>query len=422
MSDDETAKSGGFRIRSKTPRPQTNVGESPKATRQKLDGGIPTQVGGSTASSARPRRDQDEALERGDSPPRKKRVEDFIGHGVFELSKDDAEDYTKHRIDDYDWNNRACDPGVYDDQLDCDDVDLERVKTEAVKHGLDSAKTLEGIQNEVKWLNSFDVMSEVKKCDIPSDKKVIGTTLVLKLKKGVVKARICAQDFKFKEQRDDLYSPTPSVASLRAILALAARKGYPVKIGDFSTAFLHVPIDEDTYVMAPKVLWKDGVPVYWKLNKALYGLRKAPQLFNEFLSGVLERFGMTRLKGEPTVFVKSELNLLVHVDDPLAAGPEHEIEELFKYLENNMSFNRGETIGTEKFVRYLGKEYRRDAKGFIVRMPGKYYQTLISEAGLTGCKPARTAAGADKPSNLKDKETWEEALSKEEHFVFRRLV
>ena len=195
-----------------------------------------------------------------------------------------------------------------------------------------------------------------------------------------------------------------------------------MKIGDFSTAFLHVPIDEDTYVLAPKVLWKDGVPVYWKLNKALYGLRKAPQLFNEFLSGILERFGMTRLKGEPTVFVKDELNLLVHVDDPLAAGPEHDIESLFKYLEETMSFNRGETIGTEKWVKFLGKEYRRDAKGFVVRMPGKYYQTLISEAGLSGCKPARTAAGADKPSNLKDKETWEEALSKEEHFLFRRLV
>ncbi len=103
-----------------------------------------------------------------------------------------------------------------------------------------------------------------------------------------------------------------------------------MKIGDFSTAFLHVPIDEETYVIAPKVLWVDGEPVYWKLARGLYGMRKAPQLFNEYLSGVLEKFGMTKLKSEPTVFVKGELRLPVHVDDPLATGPEKDIEELFQ--------------------------------------------------------------------------------------------
>ncbi len=72
-------------------------------------------------------------------------------------------------------------------------------------------------------------------------------------------------------------------------------------------------------------------------------------------------------------------------------------------------------------MRYFGKEYRRDLKGFTVRMPKKYYEDLIEAAGLTGCKPARTAAGADKPNNLKDKESWEEAVGKEEHHNFRRL-
>ncbi len=161
------------------------------------------------------------------------------------------------------------------------------------------------------------------------------------------------------------------MSSLRVLLALAARKGYPVKTSDFSILLLHIPIKE-TYVVAPKVLWVNGEPVYWKLGRALYGMRKAPQLFNGCLSDVLEKCGMTRLKSEPTVFIKGEVRLLVHVDDPLATGPEEKIEELFKYLESCMSFNRGETIGTEKFVRYVGKEYRRDPKGFTVRMPMKY--------------------------------------------------
>ncbi len=52
-------------------------------------------------------------------------------------------------------------------------------------------------------------------------------------------------------------------------------------------------------------------------------------------------------------------------------------------------------------LKYLGKEYRRDPKGFVVRMRKKYYKDF------KGCKPARTTGGADKPSNLKDKENWE---------------
>ncbi len=90
--------------------------------------------------------------------------------------------------------------------------------------------------------------------------------------------------------------------------------------------------------MAPKFLLVNDEPVYWKLGRALYGLRKAPQLFNEYLSGMLEKFDTTRLKFEPTVFIKGELRLLVHVDDPLATGPEEEIEELFKQLESCVSF------------------------------------------------------------------------------------
>ncbi len=56
-------------------------------------------------------------------------------------------------------------------------------------------------------------------------------------------------------------------------------------------------------------------------------------------------------------------------------------------------------------------------------MPKKYYEDLIDEAGLAGCKPALAPAAADtKPSNLRDKESWEEPLTKDKHFQIRRLV
>ena len=50
-----------------------------------------------------------------------------------------------------------------DESLVCEDVDLDQVKTEAEKQGYDWKLALAGIQKEVMSLNSFEVMTEVKK-------------------------------------------------------------------------------------------------------------------------------------------------------------------------------------------------------------------------------------------------------------------
>ena len=123
------------------------------------------------------------------------------------------------------------------------------------------------VSNGRQLLSGYRRNFNLSRTLIPVGAKVLGTALVLKQKKDIVKARICAQDFMFKKKRDDLFSPPPSVSSLRVLMAIAARKGYSVKTGDFSTAFLHVllGIDEEVHVKAPKVVWVDGVPVFWKL-------------------------------------------------------------------------------------------------------------------------------------------------------------
>ena len=48
----------------------------------------------------------------------------------------------------------------------------------------------------------------------------------------------------------------------------------------------------------------NGHPIYWILKRALYGERKAPQLFNKFLHSALTELGMRNLKTEPTYYVK----------------------------------------------------------------------------------------------------------------------
>ena len=84
----------------------------------------------------------------------------------------------------------------------------------------------------------------------------------------IVKARACGQYFKFKRRRDDLHSLMPAVEGLRMLLVLAAVRGHTV-----TTAV-------------------NGHPIYWRLKRALDGMRKAPQLFNQFLHSVLTELGM----------------------------------------------------------------------------------------------------------------------------------
>ena len=127
---------------------------------------------------------------------------------------------------------------------------------------MDAKEVHMAILKEVESLKEFNVYEIVDQEEIPDEAEIIGTTLVLKQKGDIVKARICAQGFKKKKVREDTYSPTPTVSDTRLLLTLAARKRLTVKTGDFSTAFLHAPIDTETYVKAPKVLSQDGRQVY----------------------------------------------------------------------------------------------------------------------------------------------------------------
>ena len=61
---------------------------------------------------------------------------------------------------------------------------------------------------------------------------------------------------------------------------------------DVHTAFLHADVDQDLFAEPPKPNeWYDAglrEDEVWKLIKALYGYRKAPQLWHQHLVNVLE--------------------------------------------------------------------------------------------------------------------------------------
>ena len=96
-------------------------------------------------------------------------------------------------------------------------------------------------------------------------------------------------NFQQKKPTDLFYTANTDVSSIRVVLAEAAQHpDYGVSSLDVATAFLNAPMptdeNETVYVKPPTLLEqfrliKPGT--YWKLTKAVYGLRISPRLWGK---------------------------------------------------------------------------------------------------------------------------------------------
>ena len=142
-----------------------------------------------------------------------------------------------------------------------------------------------------------------------------------------------------------MFSPTLSTLFLKTMLTASPhdRNNDPesnhitVSI-DVHTAFLHADVDQDLFAEPPKPdkscdagLKEDEV---WKLNKALYGYRKAQKLWQQHFVSVFESLNYHQLLTDPSCFRNDETNtnIFVHVDDVLMFGPKSEVLKLFELL------------------------------------------------------------------------------------------
>ena len=77
------------------------------------------------------------------------------------------------------------------------------------------------------------------------------------------------------------------------------------------------------------------------MKRAMNGLRKAPQNFQEFISNVhVKHLGFTCCRADPQIFWNKSINVRVsiYVDEPIAVGPQHEINTYFEALPTNIKY------------------------------------------------------------------------------------
>jgi len=115
----------------------------------------------------------------------------------------------------------------------------------------------------------------------------------------------------------------------RFILALTAAFDLDIWHADITNAFLNSLLDEDVYCKLPDGFGQPGKCI--KLLRALYGLRRAPRLWQQQLSEFLETQGLRQVKEESCLFTDDNgVFLLFYIDDILIVSRKDRVTQTLR--------------------------------------------------------------------------------------------
>ncbi|CAI7835119.1 unnamed protein product [Closterium sp. NIES-53] len=170
--------------------------------------------------------------------------------------------------------------------------------------------------------------------------------------------------------------------TLRVLLAAAAICGWKVEQMDVKTAFLYGMVDEKIY-MKQLEGYDDGSGRVCRLNKAVYGLKKAPRCWYARLVEGLEALGFKVSGCDESLFStegeEEKVFLLVYVDDILLFSPSLErIKEVQGKLKETFQCK---ALGPVGYYHRLHVE-SDEVKGWLRLHQRQYLDAMGEKYGL----------------------------------------
>ena len=161
---------------------------------------------------------------------------------------------------------------------------------------------------------------------------------------------------------------------------------------DVKTAFLHSPIEKEVYLEQPQEFVKqgsDGEKLVCRLNKSIYGLKQAANIWYKELANFLLRQGFTRTRNDYCLFAGAETEghtfILVWVDDTIVASRSMTvISDIEKALE--ATFHMEDRWSLHWF---LGLRIRLEEEKVTVDKE-RYIETKLERFQIDQCKTSRT--------------------------------
>lgn len=202
-----------------------------------------------------------------------------------------------------------------------------------VKEAMARPETLlwrEAMQDELRSLAEKDAWELI---DLPPGAKLTGSRWVFDLKRDAAgnvvryKAQLVVPGFTQKPgvDYDEVWAPTSSMATVRAVLAIASARDMELRWLGINTAYLNALMDKDVYVEQPEGFAVRSKKLVCHILRAVYGCKRASRLWGSHFAATLTKAWAVRAAADPCLFVWGHpvhgvIVILVHVDDVLLAA------------------------------------------------------------------------------------------------------
>ncbi|GBE88168.1 Retrovirus-related Pol polyprotein from transposon TNT 1-94 [Sparassis crispa] len=259
----------------------------------------------------------------------------------------------------------------------------------------DAARWKAACAEELHAFVKAELYDEVER---PRNRKVIDCKWVFKIKRGPdgeiekYKARLVAKGFTQVEGLDfnETFAPVAKFASVRTLLALAAKLDLEIHQMDIKSAFLNGDLDEEIYMKVPPGFRRSNSLV-WKLNKALYGLKQAGREWYKKIRAEFEALGFTRCHSDHSVFYKNDDGILliiaIYVDDMLILSDN--LTAVTTLKEDLKSRFEMTDLGEARWL--LSMEITRDRPRRVLELSQhQYVEKCLAQHGMADCCPVST--------------------------------
>ena len=184
----------------------------------------------------------------------------------------------------------------------------------------------------------------------------------------------------------------PDAYQMRCLLAEAYVMDWSIGTADFATAFLnaHLVDEEDgVYIVKPpQYLVEIGLEeanIYWKLDRAMYGLRKAPKKWEETRNA-----GLKELTVEPKTKDEKQLSLIQcnhakniwMIRELQEDGTYRMVGKLLMYVDDVLAL--GPTKVVERVLLQIKEQWSLSIKGILVR-DGIESEFKVDSLRFLGC-------------------------------------
>jgi hypothetical protein len=173
----------------------------------------------------------------------------------------------------------------------------------------------------------------------------------------------------------DTYAATLASQSFRTLMAIAAEHDLELKQYDVTNAFVHATMDRVVYMRMPHGYQKPGTIL--QVNKALYGLRISPLLWQKEFTSTLKTMGFRSVLHEPCCMIRDGIIIFFYVDDIILAyaqSTEQEAQQAIRQLQERYTITGGHDLHW-----FLGMEIMRSRSNRKIQLSQSAYATKISK-------------------------------------------